>query len=76
MEAQAGGVDPLQCLEDSISHLRGEIGVWASDAQYLTLHGGMGTLGEDYACLQQELPTLGSSLLTAALRMEGAWNKA
>ncbi len=76
MGIQAGGVNPLQRLEDSISHLCGEIGVGATDAQYLTLHGGVGGLGENYVCLQQELVTLGSNLLMAALRMEGAWDKA
>jgi hypothetical protein len=42
--AQAGGVDPLQCLEGSISHLHGRIGVWVTDARYLTLRGGVGML--------------------------------
>jgi hypothetical protein len=76
MGTQAGGVHPLQCLENSISHLHREIGVWVLDARYLTLHGGMGALGEDYVWLQQELATLGSGLLMAALRMEGAWDTA
>jgi hypothetical protein len=46
------------------------------DARYLTLHGGMSALGEDYVCLQQELATLGSGLFTAALRVEGTREKA
>jgi hypothetical protein len=53
-EVRAGSVDSdaLQCLEDSVGHLRGELGVCAEDARYLTLHGSIGALGEDLAHMQ------------------------
>ena len=38
----------LQRLEDSIVHMRGELGVWVTDARYLALHGGMVSLGKDH----------------------------
>jgi hypothetical protein len=69
--AQEEGIDLLQCLEDSIGHLRGEMGMWAVDAQYLTLHGGVGALGGNFICLQQELTDLGKGLSMAAQHMEG-----
>ena len=52
----------LQRLEDSIGHMRGELGVWSSEARYLTLHGGLVTLGEDHTNLNQEVLTLSNKL--------------
>ncbi len=44
-----GGDDPtaLQRLEDSVGLLHGELGVCGQDARYLTLHGGVGALGDE-----------------------------
>jgi hypothetical protein len=41
---EEGDIMILQCLEDSIGHQRGEIGMWATDARYITLHGGVQAL--------------------------------
>ncbi len=64
-EMRAGGIDfdALQRLEDSVGHLHGLLGVCMEDACYLTLHGGVGALGEDLACMQQEVATLSKGLL-------------
>ncbi len=41
---EEGDIMILQCLEDSIGRQRGEIGMWATDARYITLHGGVEAL--------------------------------
>jgi hypothetical protein len=52
----------LQRLEDSIDHMRGELEVWAMDAQYLTLHKGMASLGKEHASLRQDVVGLSHEL--------------
>jgi hypothetical protein len=77
-EVRAGGIDSnaLQRLEDSVGHLRGELGVCAEDACYLTLHGGIGALGEDLARMQQEVATPSKGLLMADIELDSARDKA
>ena len=60
----------LQRLEDSIGHMRGELGVWSSGARYLTLHGGMVTLGDDHTSLHQDVLSLAEKLKTAEERVD------
>ena len=60
----------LQRLEDSIGHMRGELGVWLSEARYLTLHGGMVTLGEDHTSLHQDVLSLADKLKTSEERAD------
>jgi hypothetical protein len=55
----------LQRLEDSIGHMRGEMGVWSSDARYLTLHGGLVMLGEEHTSLHQDVLALTDELKAA-----------
>ena len=73
--SEGGGVDgsgsdvgpsTLQRLEDSIGLLRGELGVCAQGARYLTLHGGVGALGEDVECLSHEVSSMAKNLVLAA----------
>ena len=52
----------LQRLNDSIGHMRCEMGVWSFDAGYLTLHGGLVTLGEEHTSLHQDVLTLTNEL--------------
>ena len=52
----------LHRLEDSIGHMCGEMGVWSSDARYLTLHGGLVTLGEEHTSLHQDVLALTDEL--------------
>jgi predicted nucleic acid-binding Zn-ribbon protein len=62
----------LQRLEDSIGHMRGELGVWSSEARYLTLHGGMVTLGEDHTNLHQEVLALSNKLKATEQQADGS----
>ena len=55
----------LQRLEDSMVHMRGELGVWVKDARYLTLHGGLLSLCEDHTILQQNILGFSHALTTA-----------
>ncbi len=41
---EEGDIMILQCLEDSIGCQRGEIGMWATDARYIMLDGGVEAL--------------------------------
>ena len=52
----------LQCLKDSIGHMCGKMGVWSSDARYLTLHSGLVTLGEEHTSLHQDVLALTNEL--------------
>ena len=61
----AGILTLLQRLEDSIGHMRGKLGVWSSDARYLTLHGGLVTLGEEHTSLHQDVLALTDELKAA-----------
>jgi hypothetical protein len=58
----------LQRLEDSIGHMRGELGVWSSNARYLTLHGGLLMLGKDHTSLHQDVLALTDELKAAGQR--------
>lgn len=70
----AGGAEPdaLQRLEDSVGLLRGELGVCPVTASYLTVHGGVGQLGEGVLSLQHEVLALSKGLAQSALDLEGA----
>jgi hypothetical protein len=48
--------------------MRGELGVWSSNARYLTLHGGLLTLGEDHTSLHQDVLALTDELKAAGQR--------
>jgi hypothetical protein len=48
--------------------MRGELGVWLSDAQYLTLDGGLVTLGEEHTSLHHDILAL-----TDELKAAGQW---
>ena len=72
-DAEAGGgrgnnhndfMTTLQRLEDSVGHMRGELGLWRKDARYLTLHEGMMSLGEEHASLHQGVAGLAHNLQT------------
>ena len=74
-EERGGGLNEdvlalLQRLGDSVGHMRGELGVWSSEARYLTLHEGMVALSEDHTNLHQEVLMLSNKLHGAALRTE------
>ncbi len=62
----------LQRLEDSIGCMRGKLGVWMADARYLTLHGGMASLGEEHASLHQDVLGLSHKLKTTGQQSEGS----
>ena len=42
--------------------MHGEMGVWSSDARYLTLHSGLVTLGEEHTSLHQDVLALTDEL--------------
>jgi hypothetical protein len=66
----------LQQSEDSLGCLRKELGVCASNARYVTLHGGVGALGDDYVRLKKDLKELAQGLSTAALQAKDTQDKA
>ncbi len=67
----------LQRLEDSVGYLRGELGVCPPDARYITLHGGMGALCDDFVRLHEDLTALGhNGLLLAAQQVQLAQEEA
>jgi hypothetical protein len=65
----------LQCLEDSVGLLWGELGVCTPNTWYITLHGGVGALGDDYVRLHNDLKLLAHGLSTAALQVKDAKDK-
>ena len=78
--SEGGGVDvpdpvvgpsTLQRLEDSIGLLRGELGVCVQGVRYLTLHRGVGALGEDVERLGHEVSSLAKNLELAARELVG-----
>jgi hypothetical protein len=78
--SEGGGVDvpdpvvgpsTLQRLEDSIGLLRGELGVCVQGIRYLTLHRGVGALGEDVERLGHEVSSLAKNLELAARELVG-----
>jgi hypothetical protein len=66
----------LQRLEDSVGLLWGELGICAPHAWYITLHGGVGALGNDYVRLYDDLKLLAHGLSTAALQVKDAKEEA
>ena len=62
----------LQCLEDSIGHMRGEMGVWSSDARYLTLHSGLVTLGKEHTSLHQDVLAVTDELKAAGQQVNSS----
>ena len=62
----------LQRLEDSIGHMRGEMGVWSSDARYLTLHGGLVTLGKEHTSLHQDILAVTNELKAAGQQVNSS----
>ncbi len=60
----------LQRRENTIGHMRGELGVWSSEASYPTLHGGMATLGDDHTSLHQDVLSLAEKLKTVEERAD------
>ncbi len=66
----------LQRLKDSVGYLRGELGVCPPDTRYITLHGGVGALGNDFVCLYEDLRALGHGLLLAAQQVQLAQEEA
>ncbi len=66
----------LQRLEDSFGLLRGELGVCAPNACYITLHGGVGALGNDYVRLHDDLNFLAQRLSAAGLQVKDTKDEA
>jgi hypothetical protein len=66
----------LQQLEDSLGCLRGELGTHASNARYITLHGGVGALEDNYVWLNKDLEGLAQGLSMTALQAKDAQDKA
>jgi hypothetical protein len=66
----------LQRLEDSVGYLRGELGVCPPNARYITLHGGVGALGNDFVRLHKDLTALGHGLSLAAQQVQLAQEEA
>ena len=68
-----GGVtDLLQRLEDSVAHLRGELGIQPPESRYITLHGGVGALGDDLVQLYDEYKLLAQGLSASAAHIKDA----
>lgn len=61
----------LQRLEDSVGLLRGELGVCEQGARYITLHGGVGALGESLVQMCHEVASLGKGLAVATKELGG-----
>ena len=61
----------LQRLGDSIGRMQGKLGVWTADARYLTLHGGMASLGEERASLHQDVLGISHKLKATGQQAEG-----
>ncbi len=66
----------LQRLEDSVGYLRGELGVCPPNARYITLHGGVGALGNNFVHLHKDLTALGHGLSLAAQQVQLAQEEA
>ena len=68
-----GGVwDLLQRLEDSVAHLRGELGIHPPESRYITLHGGVGALGDDYVRLYKDYKMMAQGLSTTVVHVNDA----
>ncbi len=66
----------LQRLKDSVGYLRGELGVCPPNARYITLHGGVGALGDNFMRLHKDLTALGHGFLLAAQQVQLAQEEA
>jgi hypothetical protein len=51
--------------------MRGKLGGWTADACYLTLHGGMASLGEEHASLHQDILGILHKLKATGQQAEG-----
>ena len=72
-----GGVtDLLQQLEDSVAHLRGELGIHPPESRYITLHGGVGALGEDVVQLHDHYTRLSQGLSATGVHISDAKTEA
>ena len=69
----AGGVwDLLQQLKDSVAHLRGKLGIHPPESQYITLHGGVGALGNNYVRLYKDYKMLAQGLSATVVHVKNA----
>ncbi len=69
----AGGVtDLLQQLEESVADLRGELGIHPLESRYITLHGGVGALGEDVVQLHDHYTHLSQGLSATGVHISDA----
>jgi hypothetical protein len=76
MKGEPGTLEILQRLEDGMASLRGEIGIWAPAARYITLHGGVGELGSTVNALQQDVIGVAQGVSTASAQAVDAWDEA
>lgn len=75
-EDETGTLESLQRLEDGMASLRGEIGIWAPAARYITLHGGVGELGSTVHALQQDVIGVLQEVSTASAQAVDARDEA
>jgi hypothetical protein len=69
----SGGVwELIQQLENSVAHLRGELGIHPPESRYITLHGGVGALGNDYIRLYKDYMMLAQGLSVAVVHVNDA----
>jgi hypothetical protein len=61
--------DLLQRLEDSVAHLRGELCIHPPASRYLTLHGGVGAMGDDLVKLYDDYKLLAQGLSATPTRV-------
>ncbi len=66
----------LQHLEDSVGLLQGELGICTPNARYITLHGEVGALGNDYIRIHNDLKLLAQRFSAAALQVKDAKDEA
>ena len=59
-----------------MASLRGEIGIWAPAARYITLHGGVGELGAAVNALQQDVVGVAQGVSTASAQAVEAHDEA
>ena len=64
--------EQLLRLEDSVAYLRGELGVHPLESRYITLHGGVGALGDDYVRLFDDYRLLAQGISTAEQSIKDA----
>jgi hypothetical protein len=76
MTGGPGTLEILQRLEDGLANLRGEIGIWAPAARYITLHGGVGELGSTVNALQQDVVGVAQGISTVSAQAVEARDEA